>query len=153
MQFERQILIFCPPEDVFHLLRDKHTYELEPDSPVLALDKTTPGPVNVGTGYREVVRMMPWYTEEILSTITRFEPPQFLEEDFHAGVMHGHLAYEIVPQEGGALLIQREEMHFKSFLGLFEPLLKMFLLPRIENRQKAIKLELESKCSDAGLQV
>jgi uncharacterized protein YndB with AHSA1/START domain len=149
MHFQREIQIQSPPEEVFRLLRDKHTYPLEPDSPVLALVKTTPGPVSVGTRYREVVRMMPWYTEKILSTITRFEPPHYLEEDFNAGVMYGHLAYQIVPQEGGALLVQTEEMHFKGLLRLFEPMLKLMLLPRIETRLQDIKSELESKHTDA----
>jgi len=82
MRFELSIWIDRPPADVFAFLRDKDQYPQEVDSPVLTLDKTTPGPPGVGTGYREVVRMLPFYRGVIRSRITRFEPGVHLEEDF-----------------------------------------------------------------------
>lgn len=72
------------PADVFVFLRDKDLYPLEPGSPVLALDRITEGPIGVGTRYREVVRMLPLVKGEILSVLTRYEPPRHLEESFAA---------------------------------------------------------------------
>ena len=43
MFFELSVRIRRPPEDVFDFLRDKDRYPQEPGSPVLALEKTTPG--------------------------------------------------------------------------------------------------------------
>ena len=148
MRFEREIWIARPPEIVFALLRDKHTVRQAPGSPVVALEKTTAGPVGVGTGFREVVRMFPWHQEEILSEVTHFEPPRHLEEDFHAGVMHGRLAYQLHPQDQGTRLVQRQEVHFSGLLRLFEPLLRLMLLPRIEQRLEGIKRALESASLD-----
>ena len=43
---------------------------------------TTNGLPAVGTRYREVVQMLPFVRGEILSEITRYEPPSHLEERF-----------------------------------------------------------------------
>ena len=100
MYFELSIWINRPPADVFAFLRDKDLYPQEPGSPVLVLEKTTPEPAGVGTRYREVVQMLPCYHGEILSEITRFKPNEYLEEDFRGAGMHGHLAYEFLPENG-----------------------------------------------------
>jgi len=88
MYFELSILIHRLPADVFAFLRDKDKYPQEADSPVLLLEKTTPGFPGVGTCYREVVQMLPFYKAEILSEITRFEPNEYLEEDFKGAVAY-----------------------------------------------------------------
>ena len=59
MQFERSTFIQRLPQDVFLFLRDKDQFPQEADSPVLVLEKTSPGPVGVGTCYLEVVQMFP----------------------------------------------------------------------------------------------
>jgi hypothetical protein len=64
--FELSIPINRSPADVFVFLRDKDKYPQEEGSPVLVLEKTTPGPTGVGTCYREVVQMLPFYRGEIL---------------------------------------------------------------------------------------
>ncbi len=60
-----------------------------------------PGPPCVGTCYREVVQMLPFYRGEMLSEITRFEPNEYLEEDFRGAGMYGHLAYQFLPEKEG----------------------------------------------------
>ncbi len=115
MYFELSVRIQRPPFDVFRFLRDKDRYPQEPGSPVLVLDKITTGDARVGTRYREVVQMAPLVHGEFLSAITRYEPPHFLEEDFEGAGMRGHLAYELVSDQEGTLLIQRETL---DLLGL-----------------------------------
>lgn len=46
MKFERSISICCTPEEAFAFLRDKDEVGQEPDSPVLLLEKITPGEVS-----------------------------------------------------------------------------------------------------------
>ena len=101
MHFSRAIRIGTSPEAVFAFLRDIDTYPQEANSPVLRLDKTTEGPVDVGTGYLEVVRMLGPIRGTIRSTVTLFEPPAHLHERFRGAGMVGHLAYEIERQDGG----------------------------------------------------
>jgi hypothetical protein len=144
MYFELSINVNRPPADVFTFLRDKHAYPQEPGSPVLILDKTSPGPVRLGTHYREVVQMFPGIRGEILSEITRYEPYSHLEEDFHGAGMEGHLAYEFIRDEKGTQLIQRYTLHARGLLKIISPLMRWMLAPRLLKRLETIKSVLES---------
>ena len=144
MYFELSISIKRSPADVFAFLRDKDQVAHEEGSPVLVLEKTTPGPPRVGTHYREVVRMLPFLTGEILSEITRFEPYRHLEEKFQGAGMHGHLAYQLLPEMDGTQLIQREMIHYRGVLKYCGPILQVFLSRRLRERLENIKAVLES---------
>lgn len=139
MYFELSIWINRPPSDVFAFLRDKDQYPQERGSPVLVLEKTTSGTPGVGTRYREVVQMLPFYRGEILSEITRYEPNEYLEEDFSGAGMRGHLAYHFLPENGGTKLIQYESLHYQGLLRLFEPLIGLVLERRLHERLALIK--------------
>ena len=145
MYFDLSIAIDRPPADVFALLLHKDQVRQEPDSPVLALEKLTPGPPDVGTRYREVVRMPMGPHGEILSRLTRCEPPRFLEEDFTGpGTMHGHLFYEFAPDGEGTLLVQRETLEVSGPAWVFSGVIKFALARRLRNRLEGIKTALES---------
>ncbi len=144
MNFELSIIIQRPPGVVFAFLRDKDTFQQPEGSPVLILEKTTPGPAGVGTRYREVVRMLPFIRGEILSEITRFEPDEALEEDFAGGGFRGHLAYQFIPVNRGTRLIQRETMYAQGWLRALEPVIQRTFLRRLRERLAAIKAVLES---------
>jgi hypothetical protein len=144
MDFEISIFINCQPEICFTFLRDKDTYPQKPDSPVLALDKITPGPVRIGTRYVEVVRMFPLIKGEIRSVVTRFEPPEWLGEDFEGAGMKGHLTYQFIHEGDGTRLIQREWLQMKGVLRLFEPLVRQMLGPKLQQRLVDIKEILEA---------
>lgn len=144
MNIELAITINRPPSDVFTFLSDKDRYPQEQGSPVLLLEKTTPGPTGVGTCYREVVQMFPFYKGEILSEITHFDPNKRLEEDFRGPGMHGHLAYYFLSNGDGTDLIQRETFHFHGLLKMFEPITGSILYRRLQERLEEIKVILES---------
>jgi len=148
--FELSISIDRPPDDVFAFLRDKDKHPQEEGSPVLVLEKTTPGPPGVGTCYREVVQMLPFYRGEILSEITRFEPNEHLEEDFRGAGMVGHLAYQFLPEAEGTRLIQRETLHYQGLLRLCEPAIRVILGRRLWVRLEEIKAALESGFAVTG---
>jgi hypothetical protein len=105
MYFELSIHIERSPAEVFAFLRDKDRFPIEEDSPVLILEKITPGPTGVGTRYREVVQMLPFLRGEIRSVITRYDPDEYLEEDFWGSGMKGHLAYQFLLEGGGTRLV------------------------------------------------
>jgi len=142
--FELSVRIRRQPADVFRFLRDKDRYPQEPGSPVLALDKITDGEPRVGTRYREIVQMAPFVRGEILSAITRYEPPRFLEEDFEGAGMQGHLAYEFAPDVDGTLLIQRETLEPVGTLTIASPLIRLMLARRLKMRLDGIKRVLEA---------
>jgi uncharacterized protein YndB with AHSA1/START domain len=144
MYFELSITIRRPPCEVFAFLRDKDKYPQEPGSPVLVLEQTTPGPVGVGTRYREVVQMLPFARGEILSEVTCFVPGESLEEDFEGAGMVGHLAYQFLPERDGTRLIQRERVSVQGFLKVLEPVMERMLARQLRKRLEAIKAILES---------
>lgn len=144
MHFDLSIDIDRPPADCFAFLRDKDKLQQEPGSPVLVLDQTTDGPAGVGTRYREVVQMLPFMRGEILSEITRFEPPRFLEEDFTGPGMRGHLAYEFVPRNGGTTLIQRHTLQMRGLMKLFAGVVRRKFGAKIAERLEGVKGALES---------
>ena len=144
MFFELSVRIRRPPEDVFDFLRDKDRYPQEPGSPVLALEKTTPGETCVGTRYREVVQMAPFVRGEFLSAITRYDPPHFLEEDFEGAGMQGHLAYEFTSDPGGTLLVQRETLDVLGPLKIVSPMIQYVLARQLRKRLEGIRDVLDS---------
>lgn len=83
--------------------------------------------------------MLPFYRGEILSEITRYEPNEYLEEDFIGAGMRGHLAYQFLAQNGGTTLIQRESLNCQGLLRLFEPLIGLVLERRLHERLALIK--------------
>ena len=144
MYFELSIAIRRPPSVVFAFLRDTDTYQQAKGSPVLVLEKVTPGLPGVGTRYREVVQMLPFVRGEIHSVITRFEPDEYLEEDFEGAGFKGHLAYQFSPENDGTRLIQRETMFARGLLKIFEPLIARSFSRHLQERLEAIKAILES---------
>jgi uncharacterized protein YndB with AHSA1/START domain len=144
VDIELSVVIQRPPAEVFAVLRDKDKIPQKPGSPVLILERTTPDPIGVGTRYREVVQMMPFVRGEILSELTRFEPPEHLEEDFSGAGMRGHLAYEFLPEGGGTRLIQRETVRWQGLLRLVEPLMARMLGRQLQARLEGIRTGLDS---------
>jgi hypothetical protein len=144
MEFELVIHIRRPPDDVFLFLRDKDKFPQAEDSPVLLLEKTTPGPHGVGTRYREVVQMLPFVKGEMLSEITHYEPGERLGEDWQGAGLKGHLTYLFIPENDGTRLIQRETVRPQGLLRLMAPLIKSMLGRRLQKRLHDIKLILEA---------
>lgn len=125
-------------------LRDKDKYKQKKGSPVLLLEKTTAGSVGVGTRYREVVQMLPFFKGEIMSVITGYEFPERLEEDFSGAGMTGHLAYRFINEGDVTELIQYEEIYFRFPFNLLNPIIKQVLGQKLLARFEEIKLELEN---------
>jgi hypothetical protein len=104
----------------------------------------TPGEPGVGTRYREVVQMLPLVRGEIHSVITRFEPDEYLEEDFEGARFKGHLAYQFLAEDDGTGLIQREIMFARGLIKVFEPRIARSFFRHLQERLEAIKAILES---------
>ena len=143
MNFELSVSINCTQEEAFIFLRDKDLYIQKDNSPVLVLDRLTDLPVAVGTKYREVVQMLPFYKSEIFSTITRYEPYEYLEENFHSKGMKGYLAYQFIDNNSSTKLIQRESIYFSFPVNLLNPVIRKVLQRKLLERLEEIKSILE----------
>jgi uncharacterized protein YndB with AHSA1/START domain len=134
VRFESSVTIAQPPGKVFAFLRDKHLHAQEPGSPVLLLEKATPGDVGVGTRFREVVRMLPGVRGEIRSTVSRCEGDRALEEDFAGAGMRGHLAYALRAERDGTRLVQRQTLELAWWLQPLQPLVRRAFARRVRAR-------------------
>lgn len=144
MQFEFSVDIGCTPDEAFQLLQNKHEHPQEPGSAVLSRDKTTDGPVDVGTRYRERIRMLPGLHGVLLSTVTRCEPWRRLEEDFEGAGVKGHLSYELSERPFGCRLIQRQTVEPAAILRPLVPLMRRMFASRLEQQLAGVKAVLET---------
>ena len=143
MDFTFTAVIRCPPAQVFALFRDIDRYNEHEGSPVPVLDKTTDGPVGVGTRYREVVKIAPLVTMTILSEITRYELEQHLASRWWSNVMEGHLAYDFAAVDGETHVVQRMSLYPRGVLRLFSPLIRTMFARAASRRLVEIKALLE----------
>lgn len=92
--FQNTVTIRRPIEDVFGLLAD---FENIPtwNYAILQTSKTSPGPVGVGTTYRQI-RSLPGRSEEGFE-VTVFEPTSRLEIHGEIGPFTATISYLLVP--------------------------------------------------------
>lgn len=145
MDFIESVAINLPPDRVFAFFRDKDQIVQQPGSPVLVIEKTTPGPPQVGTRYREVVQALPFWRGEILSVLTCYQPGERLEEDFRGPGMKGHLAYRFQPEAGGTRLVQQQTIELQGPLRLMSRLVGQAFGRAMKARLQGIKAYLEKQ--------
>jgi len=131
------------PEAVFDFLSNLDRVEQPEGSPVLAYELTTSGPPGLGSEYREVVQMLPFYKGEIISKITAFEPPVLLEMTWTGPGMTGRDRYELAEIQDGTTLVHQKWTSCPGLLRVMEPLMRKPLFPRLEARLVDIKRLLE----------
>jgi hypothetical protein len=145
VHFETEAFIHRPPEDVFHFFRDMHQQPRRESSVVRVYDKITPGPVGVGTRFREVIRLLPFLKGEVISEITGYEPPHRLDYGFVAfGKMEGELTYRLESSGEGVRVLQRQTLRPRGGpLKLLSPLIGATFSWAIAHRLRGIKKLLE----------
>jgi hypothetical protein len=144
MEFELTAVINRPLEEVFAFFRDVDQHAGQKGTIVPVYDKITPGPVGVGTRYREVVQVMPFVTGEILTEVVGYEPSRRLAYRYVALGMAGELTYWFEAVEEGTRMVQRQSLWPSGLLRLFSPLIGAMFSRMIERRLVGIKGYLES---------
>lgn len=144
MLCEFRIRIDKPPGDVFYFLCNKDSHQQQKGSPVLLLEKTTPGPLGVGTRYREVVQMAPLIKSQILSEITRFKLASILEERWAGGGMQGVLTYFFHPVGQGTELVQQVTIETHWLLRPLNAVISKVYAKAAQYRLDCIKAVLET---------
>jgi uncharacterized protein YndB with AHSA1/START domain len=118
--FENTVTIRRPVAEVFAFLAD---FENVPawNYAILETRKVSPGPVGVGTTYRQV-RSMPSRSEEAFE-VTVFEPASRLEVQGELGPFGARLKYALEPMAGGGTrLTNAVELRASGLLSVVAPL-------------------------------
>jgi uncharacterized protein YndB with AHSA1/START domain len=141
-----------PREAVFAMLRDLDQQPRIPLVPVL--ERTTPGPVDVGSRFHEVVRMTPLASAAVDSEITRLEPPRELDYRFQWRFLGtritGWLKYHLVDLEPGRTrLTQEQVLEPHGALRLLAPWIHRSFARRLHERLVALKAAAEHRGSAA----
>ena len=105
--FENTVTIRRPPEDVFAFLADLESVPRW-NHAIESTTKISPGPVGVGSTYRQI-RSEPKRSEEGFE-VTVFEPTHRLAIDGRIGPFHARVAYGLEPIEGATRLTNAVEL-------------------------------------------
>lgn len=149
MEFELSTIIHRPLREVFAFFRDIDQHAGQKGTIVPVYDKITPGPVGVGTRYREVVQVMPLITGEILTEVVGYQPDQQLAYRFIALGMAGELTYGFEATEEGTRVVQRQSLWPSGWMRLFSPMIGAMFSRMIAKRLAGIKGFLESKTANS----
>lgn len=115
IRFRNTIEIGRRPADVFAYLADlEHTPEW--NWAISSTRKVTPGPVDVGSRYRQT-RSVPRPAVEMLE-VTRLDPDQRIEIVGELASFPAHLTYELSPSPRGTILVNSVELEPSGPLGL-----------------------------------
>ncbi len=144
MDYDLAVSIRRPPEAVWAFLDDVQDHIGEPGSPVPEMEKIPPGPVRVGTRWREVVRLLPGMRMTIWTVATEVDPGRRLAEVWRGPWMTGRIVYDIEPTEDGSVLHQRETMSPEGPLALMSGRMDRMFRPRITARLDSIRDQLEA---------
>jgi hypothetical protein len=147
MEFKLSAIIHKPLEEVFAFFRDIDQHAGQKGTIVPVYDKITPGPVGVGTRYREVVQVMPFVTGKILTEVAGYEPGRRLAYRYVALGMAGELTYWFESVEEGTQVVQQQSLRPSGLLRLFSPMIGAMFSRMIERRLVEIKGFLESEAA------
>jgi carbon monoxide dehydrogenase subunit G len=117
--FENTVIIQRPVEDVFAFLAD---FENVPkwNYAIVETRKVSPGPVGVGTTYRQT-RSVPSRSEESF-TVTVLEPARRLEVQGQIGPFKARISYLLEPAGSGTRLRNAVDLGSSGLLSLVGPL-------------------------------
>lgn len=132
-----------PPPEVFAFVADlERAPEWVPD--LVAVRKTTPGEVRVGTRYVEVVRLGP-RTSEVEIEVTELEPGRSFAHRGESGSSHfvGRFALEPDgPNGGGTLVVHEYEVELGGMHRLLAPFTRGWIDRNVEQAIANLKREL-----------
>lgn len=115
MEFTNEVVIRRSPADVFAFLTD-FTNLPRWNYAIRSTRKVTPGPVSVGTAYRQV-RSVPARAEEAF-TVVEWDPNRRVAISGDFGPFTGTLTYRLDPASTGTTLANQVQLRPRRGLGL-----------------------------------
>ncbi len=139
-----------PPEDVFRMVSDLKYFLENVDSDIISTDKTSEGPISVGTTFLEVMKV-PMMKAKVALEITAFDPGKSFEVKFDSNVMEGTGTFGFAQSGDGTDVTLKVDTSAKMGLGwLLYPMIRMDLPKREKSRLATLKRKVESGEMDAS---
>ena len=145
MEFRLSIAVDRPVDEAFAFLEDMRNHPQEARSQVILVEKLTPGPIGVGTRFREMVQTLPFVQAEMISEVTQHDPGERIEIAWHGGGMEGVLTYRFEPQNGGTGIGFHETVTPRGLMRLAAPMIRQSFERMLADRLQGIKQVLESR--------
>jgi carbon monoxide dehydrogenase subunit G len=144
MRFSNTIGIARPPHEVFAFVAD---LENAPrwNHAIVETRKTTTGPINVGTTYRQL-RSEPTRSEETLR-VTELEPDRRFAVDGELGPFVGRLTYEFEDVAGSTRLTNTAELEARGLVKLAAPLASSRVRQAVAANLGSLKRLLEGEAT------
>lgn len=140
ISFTNTITIERPIGDVFSYLSDlEHTPEW--NWAISETRKITPGPVTVGTRYRQT-RAIPRPASEILE-ITELDPNGRVEVRGTLAEMPAHLVYELEEDKSGTVLTNAVSLDVEGSARMLAPILSRRISQAVASNLNDLKTQLE----------
>jgi uncharacterized protein YndB with AHSA1/START domain len=114
IQVEVSTRIQRPVDAVFAILADIDRLP-EWVGSVVASEKTSSGPVAVGTTIRQDLKIV-GRRQEGWVEVTNYDPPHRLEQRFTTGPVHGTMRYSLTALDGATKVLQEVEAEFGGSL-------------------------------------
>jgi uncharacterized protein YndB with AHSA1/START domain len=140
-RFEKSIDINVPPQKAFDYLSDV-TKHAEWSSHGLSVEKTSPGPIAVGTTFSTTGHQMGTHTGVV--TITELVPGQKVVYESSDDTGRMKHAFEVAPQNGGTRVTKSfETIKTGLMLTIFRPMMYVAQPKMLQNDLAKIKAKLE----------
>lgn len=126
-----------PPSAVFELLADlERAPEWVPD--LVSVEKTTPGPVGVGTRYSEVVQMGKQTSTAELE-VTEYERDRVFAHDGEGGPSRFSARFTLKPEGDGTRVTHEYTVRLRGLFKLMTP----FIMGWVRKNSQAATVELK----------
>lgn len=141
IRLNQSIRIARPQQQVFAYLTDL-TRIPQWQAEVVTSEVLTPGPVQVGTRFKETVKMGPWraLTE---CQVTELEPASLMAVSARSQQIHYQGRFRIEPAAGGSLVSIDGSAELQGSWKLLKPMMSSEFRKGIKAELEALKRELE----------
>ncbi len=143
LNIEESIAIARRTEEVFDFLADIRN-DMVLSHRVVAVEITTPGPIRVGTTYRQIVRLGPAIQTTIECTITDYISPQHIGTSCQYAGRTLRGGYRVAPQSAGCVVTTISETQHTTASLLFAPLTKLLIRRECRGTLHHLRAALES---------
>ncbi|HET9647510.1 MAG TPA: alpha/beta fold hydrolase [Microlunatus sp.] len=147
LRFDLSTTVRRPTSLLFALLADVQNWV--PVDAGIRMIKHPIGETEIGSWWREDVRLGPGVWMTVISRVTAMEPPHRLELDFSSGWFFGHLTYSLSTADAGTVLRQQESLTLRPLLRPARSLVNRTLARRLAQRLDDIRAMLETAQTDS----